>query len=63
MRCFIWKFPIPGIAKKSGVLTRAVINFSLGPENWTRLQTSAKKAGQKLVFLPTIENNAKVIMT
>jgi hypothetical protein len=57
------KFPIPGSAKKSGVLTRAVINFSSGPENWTRLQKSAKKPSQKLVILPANENNAKAIMT
>jgi hypothetical protein len=59
----MWKFLISGSAKKSGVLTRAVINFSSGPENWTRLQKSAKKAGQKLVILPANENYAKAIMT
>jgi hypothetical protein len=40
-----------GSAKKSGVLTRAVINFSSGTENQTRLRKSVKKPGQKLVML------------
>jgi hypothetical protein len=63
MRCFTWKFLISGSAKKSGFLTRTVINFSSGPENWTRLQKSAKKPGQELVILPANENYAKAIMT
>jgi hypothetical protein len=64
MRCSMWKFPIPGYAKKSEFWhLRAVINFSLGPDNWTRLRESAKKPGQRLVILPTNENNAKAIMT
>jgi hypothetical protein len=59
----MWKFSISGYAKKSGVLTRAVINFSSGPENWTRLQNLAKKPGQKLIIFPANENLARAIMT
>jgi hypothetical protein len=47
---FMWKFLDSGSAKKSGTLTRAVVNFSSGTENQTRLQGSVKKPGQKLVI-------------
>jgi ABC-type sugar transport system substrate-binding protein len=59
----MWKFTISGSAKKSGVLTRAIINISSGPEYWTTLQNSAKKASKKFVILPANENYAKVIVT
>jgi hypothetical protein len=34
----------------------------LGPENWTRLQKSAKEPGQKLVILPANENRKAIMM-
>jgi hypothetical protein len=57
---FIWKFLDSGSAKKSGVLTQAVINFSLGTENQTRPQKLVKKPDQKLeLYLPANENYTK----
>jgi hypothetical protein len=47
---FLWKFHDSGSAKKSGVLTQAVINFSSGTENQTRLPKSVKKPGQLIIF-------------
>jgi hypothetical protein len=59
----MWTFLNSGSAMKSGLLARAVINFSSGAENWTRLQKWAKKPGQKLVILPANENYTKAIVT
>jgi hypothetical protein len=47
---FIWKYLGVGSAKKSGIPARAVIHFSLGTENQTHLQWSAKKPGKELVI-------------
>jgi hypothetical protein len=38
-------------AKKSGALTRAVINFSSGTENQARIQKLVKRSVQKLVII------------
>jgi hypothetical protein len=48
MRCLMWKFPIPCTPRSLEFWhLRAVINFSLGPENWTLLRKSAKKGQVK----------------
>jgi hypothetical protein len=59
----MWEFLDSGIAKKSGILTRAVINFSSGTDNQTCLQKSVKKQGQNSLHVPENGNYAKAIMT
>jgi hypothetical protein len=45
----MWKFLNSDRANKSGVLTRAVMNFGSGTEKQTRVRKSVKKPGHKLV--------------
>jgi hypothetical protein len=59
---FVWTFLNSGSAKKSGVLTRILINFGSSAENWALLQKPVKKSGQKLVILSANENYSKIIM-
>lgn len=48
---FMWKFLDSRSPKKSGVVTRAVINFSSDIEIQTRLQESVKKSGYKTRYI------------
>jgi hypothetical protein len=53
---FMWKFLDSGRAKKSGVLTRAVIKLAWVQENRHAYKRTVKEPGQKVVEILPNEN-------